>query len=241
MPNNYFRFKKFLIRQEACAMKVCTDSCILGSYAASAIASHAFTPENILDIGAGTGLLSLMLAQKSTASIDAVEIQESCWMQMRDNFQHSPWQERLRAIHADIKNWKVAKKYDFIISNPPFYENDLKGENSGRTIAMHDSALLLGDLIKSIQVCIHHEGSFCVMIPASRKMFFERELAINNAYVTSVLAIKHRESNTAFRLIYTGNFYLPSVEKQSAELNIEDDDGYTKDFTNLLHDYYLNL
>ena len=111
-------------------MKVCTDSCLFGAWIADKIEQKIIVPKNILDIGSGTGLLSLMIAQKTNAQIDGVEIDENSYQQSEDNFIESPWNKHLHAFHADIKNWNSGLKYDLIISNPPFYENDLKANKT---------------------------------------------------------------------------------------------------------------
>lgn len=241
MPNDFFKFKQFIIRQNACSMKVCTDSCILGAFAAEQIALKKLTPENILDIGGGTGLLSLMLAQKTNAQIDAVEIQKNCFVQMSENFSASPWNHSVNAIQSDILQWNPGKKYDLIISNPPFFENDLKGSDYGKSIAMHDSGLRLNELLQCIHSNIAEDGRFIVMIAANRREYFEQELSENHASITSMLELKHRAGRATFRIIYSGNFASPANNYQTRELAIEDDKGYTNDFKNLLKDYYLNL
>src|SRR3954469_11797521 len=125
MANNYFSFKQFIIHQDKCAMKVCTDACLFGAYVADRfqITNSKF---HVLDIGAGTGLLSLMLAQKnSTVQIDAVEIDKAASEQAKENFKHSLWRDRLHIHHQPIQEFGM-NTYNLIISNPPFYENDLK-------------------------------------------------------------------------------------------------------------------
>ncbi len=241
MSNEYFKFKQFTVQQRACSMKVCTDSCVLGAFAGSEINRQHLIPRNILDIGGGTGLLSLMVAQRSNALLDSVEIQEKCFIQMKENFSNSPWSERLNAIHSDILHWNSGKKYDLILSNPPFFENDLKGEDTGKSIAMHDSGLLLNELLLCIRQLISDGGSFIVMIPASRQEYFEKEISKNEATITSLLALKHREGKPAFRIIYSGNFIMKATKIIRVELTIENKNGYTDDFKNLLKDYYLNL
>src|SRR5437868_5022622 len=144
MPNNYFQFKQFIIQQDNCAMKVCTDACLFGAYIANELQS---IPVNtILDIGAGTGLLSLMLAQKTTAVIDAVEIDNAAFEQAKENIAASPWKEKINTYHADISTFKTGKRYEHIISNPPFFEDDLRSNDEKKNFAKHDSSLTLENL-----------------------------------------------------------------------------------------------
>jgi tRNA1Val (adenine37-N6)-methyltransferase len=137
MPNTWFQFKEFKIEQEKCDMKVCTDSCLFGAWIADKIQKKIIEPATILDIGSGTGLLSLMTAQKSNAKIDAVEINKNAYLQTKENFKASKYKERLQAFNVDVKHWNDKKKYDLIISNPPFFENDLPSANQNKNFAKH--------------------------------------------------------------------------------------------------------
>ncbi|MEO6813719.1 MAG: methyltransferase [Ginsengibacter sp.] len=121
LSNTYFQFKHFKIDQNKSAMKVCTDSCLFGAWVADKIEKKRITPKTTLDIGSGTGLLSLMLAQKSKANIYAIEIDKNSFEQTKENFISSKWQQQLNVYHSDIKEWKHDLKYDLIISNPPFF------------------------------------------------------------------------------------------------------------------------
>lgn len=133
MANSYFQFKEFTVRQERASMKVCTDACLFGAYAANQLIF--INPAECLDIGTGTGLLSLMLAQKIPANIDAVEIEYASYSQAKGNFEHSPWREQLNVFHTDINQFQSEKKYNCIISNPPFFEKDLKSEDEKKNAA----------------------------------------------------------------------------------------------------------
>ncbi|HLO81883.1 MAG TPA: methyltransferase, partial [Chitinophagaceae bacterium] len=137
MPNDYFEFKQFTIWQSKCSQKVSTDACLFGAWTAK----HCRPAVNILDIGAGTGLLMLMMAQQHEALIDGIEIEKDCAGQMRENLLSSPWKERLNGIEADVKIHPFEKKYDLIISNPPFYEKQLQAADTSKNLAWHSSEL----------------------------------------------------------------------------------------------------
>src|SRR5256885_11513386 len=110
MSNNYFRFKQFMIYQDKCAMKVCTDACILGAW----LAQKDLPAQHILDIGSGTGLLMLMLAQKQEAIIHGIEINDDCFDQLKQNIQESKWREKLKVHRGDIRNFNPGMQFDFI-------------------------------------------------------------------------------------------------------------------------------
>ncbi len=147
-------------------MKVCTDACLFGALVADQVKTKAST--NILDIGTGTGLLSLMLAQRVPALIDAVEIDEAAYQQAKENFEQSPWKERLSIFNTDILKFDAGKKYDCIISNPPFFENDLKSSDKNKNAAKHDTTLTLEQLLQTVQKLLNEDGSFAVLLPYHR-------------------------------------------------------------------------
>jgi tRNA1Val (adenine37-N6)-methyltransferase len=124
MSNTYFQFKQFTIHQDQCAMKVCTDACILGAWFAAKIPEYC----TVLDIGSGTGLLMMMLAQRTRSEIYGIEIDLSSYKQLKENISQNKWKERLKVFPGDARTYSFASKYDFIIVNPPFFENDLESE-----------------------------------------------------------------------------------------------------------------
>lgn len=219
-------------------MKVCTDSCLFGAWVANKLERKFIEPKFILDIGTGTGLLSLMAAQKSYAEIDGVEIDENSFIQAKDNFDKSPWNERLQAIHADIKNWISSKKYDPIICNPPFYENDLRSFNLKKNIAKHHDALTFNDLIQVVKLNLAGNGNFAILLPFHRIQFFKKLALENNFYLNDELLVKQTLSHSYFRgMLFFGN---QKASFTSKELIIKDDEGnYTQEFNYLLKDYYL--
>jgi len=240
MPNNYFQFKKFIVQQDKCSMKVCKDSCVFGAWIAKKIESKIISPKKILDIGTGSGLLSLMLAQKASANIDAVEINNNAFNQANENFNASPWNERLQAFHADIKKWKSGTTYDLIISNPPFFENDLKPDEIDKNIARHDEGLKLIDLIQSIKQHINSNGYFAILLPFHRVQYFENLAEENNFYLLNKLLIRQTPKHEYFRGILF--FSLQKKNPIINEMTIKNEAGnYTEEFSELLKDYYLAL
>jgi tRNA1Val (adenine37-N6)-methyltransferase len=238
LPNSYFQFKQFTIQQEKSSMKVCTDSSLFGAWLADKIEKKILQPENILDIGSGTGLLSLMLAQKLEAGIDAIEINEESYSQTKENFNQSKWSERLLAFHADIKSWNAPVKYDLIISNPPFFENDLRSGNQNKNVAKHDDTLTLEELVSSIERHLKEEGRFAVLLPFHRLEFFKKTAAPHNFYCIDELLVKQTPQHSFFRGML---LFAKQKEKfSSTELTIKNEDGnYTESFSELLKDYYL--
>lgn len=238
MPNNYFQFKEFKVCQDKSSMKVCTDSCLFGAWVADKIDKKVIEPKNVLDIGTGSGLLSLMIAQKSFAETEAVDIDKSSFIQSKKNFAESQWNQRLHAINADIKNWLSPEKYDLIICNPPFFENDLRSFNPNKNIAKHHDALTLNDLIKVIKSNIAANGSFAILLPFHRVQFFKNLALQNNFYLDDELLVKQTPRHSWFRgMLFFKN---QSTSFNSKEIIIKDDKGnYTEDFNLLLKDYYL--
>src|SRR5688572_11439929 len=179
MANTYFQFKEFTIDQEHCAMKVCTDACILGAWFAEKLPDYSMA----LDMGAGTGLLMMMLAQKSQSEIHGIELDLSSFKQLKLNISQNKWKERLKAFPGDVRTYSFPVKYDFIITNPPFYENDLPSELLSEQVAKHSKMLTLEQVIAAIDRNLNPGGSFGILLPYHRWEFFNGLAGQNNFHL----------------------------------------------------------
>lgn len=245
MSNNFFQFKKFKIHQSCCAMKVTTDACLFGAWATDRIQQSTIENKYCLDIGTGTGLLSLMMAQKiSNLNIEAIEIDEAASEQAASNFINSPWSKNLLSVHSNIVSYTFPQQYDAIISNPPFYENELNATDNKKNIAHHSQELNLADLFAIIQFNLKSSGSFFLLLPFKRQAEIQPLLLQNNLKITHTTLVRQSTQHHYFRIMLEGTFFSNCylTEATIAEISICDDTKqYTKEFISLLKDYYLNL
>ena len=240
MPNNYFQFKRFTIQQERCNMKVCTDSCLFGAWVASKIEQELIKPETVLDVGAGTGLLSLMLAQKSAAKVHAVDIDANSFAQASENFDASPWNERLQAFHADIKTWEAPATYDLIIANPPFYENDLAPDDNGKLIAKHAGSMGLKGLLVKAKHFLNEDGIFAVLLPYQKSRWFENAATAYSFFVKEKADVKQTAGHDYFRTMLLLQNQRTCIVQTGLGIK-RNNNEYTDEFIELLKDYYLYL
>lgn len=240
MANHYFQFKQFTVQQEKAALKVSTDSCLFGAWVAEYVRSKMYDVRCVLDIGAGSGLLMLMLAQKCNAAIDGIEIDEPSYQQAKENIEASPWEERLQVFYGDVKQLQFQQKYDFIISNPPFYEGDLKSGVSNRNVAMHDEGLKLDELLCVVDQNLSDDGSLAVLLPYHRTEQFITSAVEQGLFLTVQLNVKQTVNHSFFRSILL--FSRVETNPYLLELSIKDESNqYTLSFIELLSDYYLYL
>lgn len=241
MPNNYFRFKQFTIHQDECAMKVCTDSCLFGAWVSQFLLEHQGNYKRILDIGTGTGLLSLQLAQKNDSSfIDGLEIDKKAANQASENFAGSPWKDRLQVHHGRIQEYIPNYLYDVIICNPPFYNNSLKGGNTARNTAHHSTDISLDELLSSIERLINKTGFFAVLLPYHRSIEWKEMCKQKGFYLTQETLVKQTEKHNFFRSMQIFSC-LDGISLQN-EISIKNSENeYTVEFKELLKDYYLAL
>ncbi|HQV34797.1 MAG: methyltransferase [Flavobacterium sp.] len=234
-----FNFKMFAIQQDRCAMKVGTDSVLLGAWCP--IENNPFS---VLDIGAGTGILSLMIAQRSNAEqIDALEIDEDAYEQCVENFENSPWRDRLFCFHAGLDEFveEPEDEYDLILSNPPFYAENYKTENEQRDLARFQDAMPFEDLIEAADLLLSENGIFAVIIPHKEEERFIDLCAQAELFPIKVTRVKGSHNTPIVRsLLAFKRFELPvlSADELVIEINRHE---YTNEYIALTKDFYLKM
>jgi len=233
-----FKFKQFSVHQDKCAMKIGTDGVLLGAW--TSITNHPFS---ILDIGAGTGILSLMLAQRSNAqAIEAIEIDDKAYEQCTENFENSPWNDRLFCYHASLLEFveEVEDTYDLIICNPPFYSEDYKTQKRSRDLARFNDAMPFEHLIYAVGQLLSKNGVFSVIIPYKEETAFIDIASKAGLFPKRICHIKgHSKAEIKRSLI---EFSFQEIQYNTSELIIEKGrHNYTKDYIDLTQDFYFKM
>lgn len=234
-----FNFKKFSVNQDRCAMKIGTDGVLLGAWC-----PVDNNPFSVLDIGAGTGILSLMLAQRSNAEqIDALEIDEGAYEQCVENFENSPWSDRLFCFHAGLDEFvdEPEDEYDIIISNPPFYSENYKTDDSQRDLARFQDALPFEELVEAADLLLSENGIFAVIIPYKEEERFIDLCAQVELFPVKVTRVKGTPTTSIVRSLLAFKRYELSV-LTADELVIEiSRHEYTDEYIELTKDFYLKM
>jgi len=234
-----FQFKKFSIEQDRCAMKIGTDGVLLGAW--TPIENNTFS---ILDIGTGTGIIALMLAQRSSAEqIDALEIDEEAYEQATDNFENSPWNDRLFCFHAGLDEFveEPEDEYDLIVSNPPFYSEDYKSSNDQRDLARFQDAMPFEDLIEAAALLLSENGIFSVIIPFKEEENFLALAVAQELFPLQLTRVKGtptseiKRSLLAFGRNEITNFPIDELIIETAR------HIYTPEYIALTKDFYLKM
>lgn len=241
MSNTFFQFKQFTIHQDQCAMKVCTDACLFGAWMVEMIRDNNLNFSNALDIGTGTGLLSLMLVQENDIDIDALEINENAARQAIQNIESSPWKNKVQVHNQSLQEFTPHKKYDFIFSNPPFFENDLTSSDKNKNAAKHDSTLTLEVLIDFIKNNLAETGYAAVLLPYHRTAYIESLLQKQSLFTIEKMQVRQSVSHGFFRTMIL--FSNKEGESSSVkEMSIHDENRkYTDGFVAKLKGYYLKF
>ncbi len=221
-------------------MKVSTDACLFGAWIAEQIRPDLDAQIRALDIGGGTGLLSLMLAQVlPNIQITCLEINEEAAKQAAENISHSPWSERIQVVNGDIRQTTDRHRYDLIVSNPPFYERDLNSPDSNKNQAHHDATLNLEDLLESIDRLLTNEGRFFLLLPARK--IENRIEAIHQKGFTLYrqVGIRHAADHPVKRYFLAGGRVSQPEELTTQMMLMDEKDQYSEAVRALLADYYL--
>ena len=238
MANKPFQFKQFTVAQERCAMKIGTDGVLLGAWV-----SLENSPQSILDIGAGTGIIALQLAQRSLAeTIDAIEIDDNAYEQCTNNFENAPWADRLYCYHASIQEFvsEITDAYDLIISNPPFYSEDFKTEHSARDTARFTDSLPFEHLIVSAAHLLSERGTFAVILPKKEQANFIALASQNHLFLKRICSVKGTPTSEEKRSLM--EFTFQKMEPIQESLIIETSrHQYTQDYIELVQEFYLKM
>ena len=235
MSNNYFKFKRFTIEQENCAMKVGTDGCLLGGWFCCT------GSRRILDIGCGTGLISIMAAQRSDAHITGVEIDSTAALQARKNADNSPWSERIKIANCDFLEYETDSRFDAIVSNPPYFVNSMKCENEARTMARHSDTLDCRMFFKKSTELLADGGSVSIVIPCDILDEWKAAALEQGLHPTRITFIKTTPKKAPKRVLveFCANNTTKATENT---LILETSPGeYSNDAKIILGDFYLKL
>ena len=234
-----FQFKQFSVEQDRCAMKIGTDGVLLGAW--TPIDNNPFS---IIDIGTGTGVIGLMLAQRSNAQqIDALEIDEDAYEQAVDNFENSPWSDRLFCFHAGLDEFveEPEDEYDLIVSNPPFYTEDYKTDNEQRDLARFQDAMPFEELIEAADLLLSENGIFSVIIPHKEEAHFLAIAKEYELYPFKITHVKGTPTSETKRSLLAFN-RKETIDFPVDELIIETERHiYTPEYIALTRDFYLKM
>lgn len=216
-------------------MKVTTDGCLFGAWVAREFQSHKL--DHVLDIGTGTGLLSLMLAQKIGAHFDAVEADDAVCQEAVENFRSSPWAGNITGFHSKIQVFEPSIKYDLIVCNPPFFKKNQLGTDPLKNQAVHDEMLPMGELIEAVVRLLKPKGNLAIMYPPWEMKKFTELAQASGLFNNSNLEVKNQLESKVLRSICV--FSRNMIQQSQSQLIIREDTEYTPDFLELIKDYYL--
>lgn len=235
MPNNTFVFKHFKINQDKCAMKVGTDAVLLGSWVNPSHAKH------ILDIGTGTGIISLMLAQRCGAKIDAIDIDMNAFIQATENIENCDWKDRINVMHVSLQDYIHTSdyKYDLIVSNPPYFVDSSKALEESRTNARHTDQLPFEALLHGVLHLLNPGGKFYVILPTKESEPFREMAETNKLYCTKITKVITRTDKPEKRLLMRFEFTHRAFSEDSITIEKDERHSYTDEYKELTKDYYL--
>lgn len=233
-----FQFKQFGLNDSKCAMKIGTDGVLLGAWA------NINQAKNILDIGSGSGLITLMVAQRSNANVCGIEIDEDAAKQSVENIKWSPWSNRITIINSDFIAWCTANneipKFDHIVSNPPFFNNGPTAPNASRALARHNNSLDYNQLLNLSKELLSEDGKISVISPIDRENDIIFYSTIEHLYIHRITHVYSKEGGKATRILW--EFSKRKCSTQHSSIAIRDcNNNYSQDYINLTREFYLNF
>jgi tRNA1Val (adenine37-N6)-methyltransferase len=237
MGNSYFRFKQFMVHQDACGMKISTDAVLLG-----ALASHQVA-ERVLDIGTGTGVVALMMAQRFPYSaIQGMEIDNDAFLQASDNVAISPWKDRITLFQQSFQEYATMNQegFDLIVSNPPYFPDHIKSQNHQRNLALHNDALPFPELVNGAVSLLAPKGLLWVILPERQMQDLEKLATHQGLFPYTRIAVRNHPSAPVFRVVQA--FSYVKQEPTENTLTIRDQESnYSMGYKKLLRDFMLNF
>ncbi len=235
MPNPYFHFKQFTIYHDKCAMKVGTDGVLLGAWA------NVDNASEVLDVGTGTGLIAIMLAQRGGANIDAVEIDENAFKQAGENIQRCKWSDRIHLFRSSFQEYSkvCAKTYDLIVSNPPFFKNQYRPSEKSRAVARHDDSLSLMDLVFHADMILKPDGIISAVIPAGSIDSYKACLHQKSFFITRILYVMPLPGKPAKRILVEAGREETVISEDYLAIESGRRHHYTREYTDLTREFYL--
>ena len=237
MGNSWFQFQQFRVEQDRCAMKISTDAVLLGTL----VKSDA--PKQILDIGTGTGVIALMLAQRfPQASLTAIELDPEAAGQAAENCEQSPFSERLTVIQGRFQDFKEEKRFDLLVSNPPFFPDHLPASDPKRNQALHTQSLSFEELLHKASQLLAPSGSFWVILPPRQMQDFLQCAKGNGLFLGTRVHIRDNASKPVHREVVGFTLSEPLTSVLPMELLLKNEDGsYSENYRNLISGFLLGF
>lgn len=237
MSHQEFVFKQFKIMQDKCAMKVGTDAVLLGSWVNTSNAN------SILDIGTGTGIIALMLAQRSNAIIDAIDIDNNAFIQAKENVAACKWRDHIHVHHISLQQFvkEYTEKFDLIVSNPPYFIDSSKASEESRSNARHTDQLPYHDLLKGVLALLNPDGKFYVILPTKESEQFRDLAEENKLFLTKLTRVVTRTDKPEKRWLMRFEFTRKSFSEDSIIIEEDARHSYTEAYKELTKDYYLSF
>jgi tRNA1Val (adenine37-N6)-methyltransferase len=236
MANSYFTFKEFTIYQDRCSFKVGTDGVLLGAVA------DAADRGKILDIGTGTGLIAIMLAQRSNADIVAIEPDRESFLQANHNISLCKWSNRIKIEQTDLQGFNMdGSKFDLIVTNPPFFNDSLRNPDTRKSSARHNDSLTTHELLENVSRLLDTEGVFQLILPYVEGNIFIAEASLYGFYCNSILKIRPLPTSDIRRMIlsFSRTRQMPSEKFLTIERGKRYE--FTEEYTSLTKDFYLKF